>query len=90
MELEETFAQEGLAMLGFFAALIGNDAFGGRRAGGFPGAAASFGGGCEFWFCAGDLASAGFFARHVWLGVYFDALFSAGSAVGLPLGSPTI
>jgi hypothetical protein len=90
MELEEALAQERLAMLGFFAALVGDYAFGGRRAGGFAGAAASFGGGCEFWFCAGDFACAGFFARHVSLGIYFAALFSAGSAVGLRLGSPTI
>jgi len=61
---KQLVAEPSLAMLWLFAALIGDDALGGRGAGGFAGAAARFGGEREFGFRACDLAGAGFFARH--------------------------
>jgi len=60
----QLIAEPGFRVLWFFAALVGNDALGGRGAGGFAGAAAGFSGGGEFWFCAGGFAGGWFFARH--------------------------
>jgi hypothetical protein len=69
-------------MLGFFVALVGDYAFGGRLASYFPGAAAGFSAGGEIRFRASDFARAGFSSRHDWID------FRSTRRAKLPRGAP--